>query len=187
MTKVALPGRPLGPFPTVLVGAMVDGKPNYATVGACSIVGLEPVLSVSLKATHHTTKGIVAGGHFSVNIPSAAMVDKVDFCGIHSGAKVDKTALFTTFQDEAALAPMIRECPVNYVCRVVRTIEVTGFKLFFGEIVSMQVDAACLTDGQIDPAKVQPMVMFGLSYLALGANVGTAFRSGRALPAQPVA
>jgi hypothetical protein len=48
---------PVGPFPTVLAGADVNGKPNYATAGACGVVCMEPILYVSLKITHYTTRG----------------------------------------------------------------------------------------------------------------------------------
>jgi hypothetical protein len=47
LKKIKNKTYPIGPFPTVPAGADVNGKPNYATVGACGVVCLEPVLYIS--------------------------------------------------------------------------------------------------------------------------------------------
>ncbi|WP_371380088.1 flavin reductase family protein [Sporomusa aerivorans] len=103
-----MPNRPAIVFPTILVGADVQGKPNYCTVGACGVVNLEPMLYISLKDTHYTTSGVKENGFFSVNLPSSDLVQKVDFCGVVSGKETDKSRLYTPFYDETGRAPMIR-------------------------------------------------------------------------------
>lgn len=168
------------PFPTILVGADVSGRPNYCTVGACGVVNLEPMLYVSLKETHYTTTGIKANGFFSVNLPSPDLVEKTDFCGVASGKTTDKSELFTPFYDEAGRAPMIQECPINILCKVTQTITLSGFLMFLGEIVAVYADEKALTDGQIDPVKINPMIMMYPSYFELGKVVGTVFKDGTA-------
>jgi hypothetical protein len=42
MTKKKIANIPFGPFITVLAGAMVNGKPNYATLGAYGVVSEKP-------------------------------------------------------------------------------------------------------------------------------------------------
>lgn len=49
MKKIKLENQPFGPFPTMLVGAMVSGKPNYTTVGAGGCACLDPLLCISVK------------------------------------------------------------------------------------------------------------------------------------------
>ena len=71
MKKIKLENQPVGPFPAMIVGAMVNEKPTYTTVGAGGCACLDPVLCVSLKNTHYITEGIVNTGYFSVNIPSS--------------------------------------------------------------------------------------------------------------------
>lgn len=176
--KVKLPNRPVGPLPTVLAGVEVDGRPNYVTIGACGVVSLDAVLYISLKSTHFSTRGVKENGYFSVNIPSAAMVDKTDYCGIVSGRDTDKSTLFTPFYNEAGKAPMIKECPMNYLCKVINSIEMFGFEMFFGEIIAVYVDEQCLIDGKPDPLKVDPMLMMGSSYYSLGQVVGDVFKDG---------
>lgn len=178
MDKVKLPNRPFGPFPTVLAGVEVNGRPNYVTVGACGVVSLNAVLYISLKSTHHSTKGVKDNGYFSVNIPSADMVKITDYCGVVSGRDTDKSKLFTSFYDDLGKAPMIQECPLNVLCKVINSIEMYGFEMFFGEIVAVYTNEQCLTEGNLDPLKVNPMIMMGASYYNLEQGVGDLFREG---------
>lgn len=178
MKKIKLANRPVGPFPTILAGADVNGKPNYVTIGACGVVSLEPVLYISLKSTHYTTAGVKENGYFTVNIPSGEMVKKTDYCGVVSGRDVDKSKLFTSFYDDLGKAPMIKECSMNLLCKVINSVPMFGFEMFFGEIVAVYADERCLTDGKLDPLKVNPMIMMGATYFNLGQVVGQAFQEG---------
>jgi len=71
----------LYPTPTVLVGAMVDGKPNYITIAHIGIVNhAKPYqISLSMAKVHHTNPGIRENKAFSVNIPSENLVVETDF------------------------------------------------------------------------------------------------------------
>lgn len=46
----------LYPTPLVVVGAMVDGKPNWTLVGHLGIIGHDHVM-VSMAAPHYSNKG----------------------------------------------------------------------------------------------------------------------------------
>lgn len=179
MKKVKLNNQPIGPFPTMLVGSTADGKPNYATVGAGGCACLDPVLCVSLKNTHQTTKGILQTGYFSVNIPPLSLLEKTDYCGLVSGSNVDKSEVFKSFYDDAGDAPMVEECPVNFLCKVCKKTEIHGFTMFFGEIAAVYVNENCLTDGKPDPVKIDPIIMMGFSYCSLKDTVGRPFAEGK--------
>ncbi|OPY55811.1 MAG: Flavoredoxin [Pelotomaculum sp. PtaU1.Bin035] len=179
MEKVKIKNYPMvSPAPTVLVGADVNGKPNYATVGAFGVVCLEPVFYISLKSTHYTTIGVKENGYFSINVPSADMVQITDYCGIISGKITDKSVVFTPFYDELEKAPMISECPLNFLCKIIQNVPICGFEVFFGEIVSTYLNKQCLTDDKPDPLKINPMIMMGTSYFDLGQAVGNVFKEG---------
>ncbi len=180
MKKVKIQNVPFGPFPTMLVGADVNGRPNYAVVGACGVVSLKPVLYISLKSTHYTTLGVKENGFFSVNIPPVDLVQKTDYCGIVSGHRVDKSNVFTPFYDELGKAPMISECSMNILCKVIQNIPMFDFDFFLGEIVAVYINEQCLTNGKSDPLKINPIIMMGGSYCDLGQVVGTAFKEGKA-------
>ncbi|HBE78034.1 MAG TPA: flavin reductase family protein [Firmicutes bacterium] len=178
MGKIKIKNYPVGPFPAVLAGADVGGKPNYVTIGACGVVCLKPVLYISLKSTHYTTIGVKENGYFSVNIPSSEMVQKTDYCGIVSGKATDKSMVFASFYDEIGKAPLISECPLNFLCKVVQSVPIFDFEMFFGEIVSAYVNEQCLTDGRPDSLKINPMVIIGNGYFDIGKMVGEVFKEG---------
>lgn len=181
MGKVKLENQPIGPFPGMIVGAMVNGKPTYTAVGAGGCACLAPVLCVSLKDTHYITEGIVQSGYFSVNIPSAALVKELDYCGIVSGRDVDKSKVFTAFFDIASETPMIEECSLNFLCKVCGSKEIHGFTMFFGDIIATYTNDDCLTGGKPDPLKIDPIIMMGRSYCNLESVVGYPFSEGKKL------
>lgn len=61
--KKKIANIPFGPYITVLAGATVSGKPNYATLGAYGVVSQKPVLYISLKNSHYTTAGVRETGY----------------------------------------------------------------------------------------------------------------------------
>jgi flavin reductase (DIM6/NTAB) family NADH-FMN oxidoreductase RutF len=172
----------LYPSLTVLVGATVNGSPNFLTIAHVGICDLQRI-SLGLSKTHYTNAGIREHGCFSVNIPSQELVEKTDFCGIASGRKVDKAGLFEVFHGKLDRAPMIAECPVCLECRLERVVDFPRHDLFVGEIVGTYADAAVLTDGRIDLAKVRPLLfdMPSRGYWALGERLADAWEIGKAL------
>ena len=179
--KIKLKNQPVGPFPAMIVGAIVEGKPTYTTVGAGGCACLDPVLCVSLKNTHYITNGIVQSGYFSVNIPDTSLLKGLDYCGITSGKTVDKSDLFTAFFEPEVDAPMIAECPLNFVCKVCNTKEIHDFTMFFGDIVGVYVNDDCVTDTIPDPLKIDPIIMMGFSYCNLKNIIGRPFAEGHKL------
>jgi len=177
MDKKKISNIPYGPYITVLAGASVDGKPNYATVGAYGVVSQKPVLYISLKNSHYTTAGVVENGFFSVNMPSSELLEKTDYCGIVSGSKVDKSKIFESFYDEAGNAPMIKECPINYLCKVVQTIPIFDFTMFLGEIVAVYANEDCVDNGKPNALKMKPIVMMAAEYYDLNEKIGSVFKA----------
>jgi flavin reductase (DIM6/NTAB) family NADH-FMN oxidoreductase RutF len=175
--KKKISNIPYGPYITVLAGACVKERPNYATIGAYGVVSQMPVLYISLKNSHCTTAGVIENGYFSVNIPSADMLQKTDYCGTVSGNQTDKSEIFESFMDEAGNAPMIKECPVNYLCKVIQTIPIFDFTMFLGEIVAAYAEEDCLDNGRPDALKVNPTVLMDTGYYNLKDRVGSVFKA----------
>ena len=99
-----------------------------------------PLVYISSGQTHYTNRGILENGTYSINFPSTNLLAVTDYCGIVSGSEVDKSALFKTFYGEQGTAPMIRECPVNLECRVVKEFTIQHRQIFVGEVVQAHVD-----------------------------------------------
>ncbi len=186
MAKVALGPQPLVyPMPALLVGADVDGRPNFMTVAWGGIAcGDPPMVSVAIRHSRHTLKGIEQHQEFSVNIPSAAQVKDVDYCGMVSGAKADKArdCRFQVFYGEEAHAPLIQQCPVNLECTVVQVLDLGSHLLVIGRIAQTHVSEECLTHGRPDVEKIQPLAYVttpDARYQKLGEVAGKAWSVGR--------
>jgi flavin reductase (DIM6/NTAB) family NADH-FMN oxidoreductase RutF len=174
-------------MPAFLVGATVNGKPNFMAVAwggiACSN---PPMLTVALQHHRHTNKGIRVGGAFSVNIPSVDQVTEADYCGIVSGTNVDKNTVcgFKVFYGKLETAPMIEQCPVNLECTVVHILNLGSHALIVGEIVETHVNADCLTEGKPDVTKIRPFIYSegtSAQYLTFGEALAPSFEVGRKL------
>jgi flavin reductase (DIM6/NTAB) family NADH-FMN oxidoreductase RutF len=183
MKKTKLgPQTLLFPMPATLVGATVDGKPNFMTAAWCAIAALKPPsIAVAINKMRYTLTGIREHGTFSINVPSSDMVKSVDFCGIYSGRHEDKTQLFTVFNGELKTAPLIEECPVNHECKVLHLLELGSHILVVGEINESFIAEGCLTDGKADAQKIDPLVFAtGTSkYYRLGEQIASAFEVGK--------
>ena len=98
MAKSMIGNMRVGISPSVIVGAIVNGKENYITLGQCSGLSMNPpMMYISINKSHYTNDGIKENGHFSVNIPSVNVVQKMDYVGLVSGREVDKSGVFTPF------------------------------------------------------------------------------------------
>lgn len=172
----------LFPTPSVLVGTIVDEKANFMTAAWCGIASSKPpAISVAVRGERHTLKGILTHKEFSINVPSAAMAEEVDFCGIYSGRKEDKSNIFELFTGELSHAPLVAACPVNLECRLRHTLDLGAHILVVGEVIQTHVSDNCLTDGKPDATKIDPLVYSpgAGNYHRLGDIVGKAFSIGK--------
>jgi len=174
-------------MPTVLIGANVDDKPNFMTAAWCGIAnGEPPMFSVAMRHRRYTYIGIRQNLIFSVNIPSVDLVKETDYCGIASGHKVNKTEVchFNVFYGKSEDAPLIEQCPVNLECKVMHIMDLGSHALIVGRIEETHVSESCLTNGQVDFDKINPIIYItdpAARYQALGEVIGKAFAIGKEL------
>lgn len=179
----------LYPMPTVIVGAVVDGRPNFMAVAHVGILNNAPpqYLTVSLKKYRHTARGIQQHKTFSICLPGKDLVVATDYVGIVSGAKVDKSAVFDVFYGDLESAPMIRQCPVNMELTLHERIELPAHEVFVGQLRGTYADPAVLQDGKVDLEKVRPILFDYASgwYFNLGEPLAPCWRAGRDHPDYP--
>jgi flavin reductase (DIM6/NTAB) family NADH-FMN oxidoreductase RutF len=188
MTKKTFGPQPwLYVEPTTLVGANVNGKANFAAVAWTGIACHEPLMiSVALRHTRYTLKGIRQNMNFSVNIPSVDLVKETDYCGIVSGADTDKVkdCKFKIFYGDLKTAPLIDQCPVNLECEVEQILNLGSHSLFIGRIVQTHVSENCLSDGKPDAKKINPIIYMprpSMEYVSIGKKVANPFSVGKEL------
>ena len=169
------------PMPLVLIGAEVDGKPNFLAAAWIAKVNYEPAMvAVALGGEHYTNQGILTNKCFSVNVPSIGLIEKTDYCGLVSGKKTDKSEVFDVFYG-GLKAPMIRECPVTMECELTQTVELPEDKLFIGLVKGVYSEERFLTGGKPDPRKLRPFIYSSgdKNYWSLGEVVGKAYSDGK--------
>ena len=172
----------LYPTPVTVVGAMVEGKPNWMLVAHIGIIGHDRVM-ISCSKAHRTNIGIKEHGIVSINLVSEAMLPKADYVGSVSGAKTDKSAVFAYTMGEHG-GPVIDESPLALECSVVDNYETDGFDSFILKIEATYADEAVLDEkGKPDYTKLKP-VLFEFptySYLKTGDVIGKCLTIGKGL------
>ena len=161
----------LNPKPVVLIGTVIDDKPNFLTVSWTGITSSNPpTMSVSIRNIRYSLKGIQENKTFSVNIPSVKMVKETDYCGSVSGSKYDKVkeCEFKIFYGNLDNAPLIEQCPINIECKVFQTIVIGDHSIIIGEIIESYINENCFTKDLPDIKKIDPMCFCTLTTKAMG-------------------
>lgn len=190
MVKVEMsPERLMYPRPTLLVGANVNGKANFMVVGAGGVAnGEPPMIAVPIQHHRYTLKGILQNLTFSVNTPSIELVRETDYCGITSGAKVDKVKIckLDVFYGTLESAPLIEQCPVNLECKVVHILNLGSHSFVVGQVKGTYVSESCLTNGKPDVTKIKPLIfdLESSEYFAFGKVVAKSHSIGKELKAK---
>jgi Conserved protein/domain typically associated with flavoprotein oxygenases, DIM6/NTAB family len=186
MKKNLGPMNALYPSLTTIVGAVVEGKPNFLAVAHVGIMnhGQPQYLSFGINKRHYTTAGILENREFSVCIPGEDLMVETDFVGLVSGKNYDKSTLFELFEGELKHAPLIARCPVCMECRLDRVLDFETHNVFVGEIVATHAEEAVLNaEGKIDIAEVRPLLfdMSSVSYWSLGSPLASCWGVGKGL------
>jgi flavin reductase (DIM6/NTAB) family NADH-FMN oxidoreductase RutF len=175
MEKIEFKENLLSPLPVVLVGAMVNERPNYLVIGYISPFDFGKYIFFSLYKKRYTRIGIHENKTFSVNIPSEALLAETNICGSKSGRDFDKSSLFDTFYGELKTAPMIRECPINMECEVTEILDYDPNEGIIGRVVKSYAASHSLTDEKLDFRKVHPIIWAtggDFNFYRLGDRIG---------------
>ena len=182
MKKVSIGKYPyVYPIPIVLLGADVDGRPNFCTIGNCGIVSVHPaVVYVSSDRSHYTNIGIKKTDRFSLNFPSTDLCQKADYCGLVSGKNSDKSRVFSTIYDELKTTPMIEECPINVLCAVIQVVEIYQMDVFIADVIEAYADEDCIVDGKPNIKKIDPLIYSVKgNYWSIGSEIAKPFSVGK--------
>ena len=169
----------LYPTPLVIVGAMVDGKPNWLLAGHVGIIGHDHVM-VSLASSHYTNKGIKENKKLSINLVDEALLPEADYSGCVSGSKEDKSTLFDYVVDDTGV-PMISLAPVSMVCSVEDIYNTKGFESFICTIDATYAEENVLNEAaKLDYRALKPVLfeMPTYEYLRTGDVIGKCMSYG---------
>lgn len=177
MAKVSWNGGALlAPVPPVMVSCGDMENSNIITVAWTGIINTKPPrVSISVRPSRFSYPIIKETGEFVINLTPASLVRTADYCGIYTGAKVDKFKV-TGLTKEAAQkvsAPLIAECPLSLECRVFDVIPQGTHDLFLADIVAVDVDPELLDkDGKLCLHKAGLAAYAHGEYFELGKRIG---------------
>jgi flavin reductase (DIM6/NTAB) family NADH-FMN oxidoreductase RutF len=188
MTKNRIkPSSYLFPRPVVLIGANINGKPNFEALAyVSSVEDKPPLIAIASYETHFTNVGIKENKTFSVNTPSKEIIEGTDYCGIVSGKEADKSNVFDVFYGDLKTAPMISKAPLNLECKVIKTLVMKdmtgaekGHEVFIGEVVNAYAEDKFLTEDTPDISKINTFTYAMKQYWNVGEPLGKAWEIGK--------
>lgn len=176
MTATVLP-RPIAFVSTVSLDGVVNLAPFSFFNGVSST---PPVLSVAIGpkrggVSKDTIRNIEATGELVINVVPRAIAElMVKTSGDYAPdvSEFDISGL-TRVPSRLVRPPRVGECPIAFECRCLQVVKVgapdMATALVLAEVVLLHVADDVLTDGRVDPRKVDPVARLGGSlYATLG-------------------
>ena len=177
MSKVIWkPGTFIYPLPVVMVSCGDMEKSNIITVAWTGIINTDkPMCYISVRKERYSHDIIKKTKEFVINLTNKDLVYATDWCGVKTGAKVDKFKSMNLHKEKAKFVkcPMIKESPVSVECRVKEIRELGSHDMFMAEILSIDADESYIDDkGAFDITKCNLITYANGKYFALGKQVG---------------
>lgn len=177
MAKITWKGSALlAPVPPVMVTCGSGENANIITVAWAGIINTHPPrVSISVRPTRHSYRLIKDSGEFIINLTPVSLVSAADYCGMYTGAKVDKFAATGLHQEDAQVVacPQIAECPLSLECKVIDVQPQGTHDLFIAEVVATNVDESLLDEsGKLCLDRAGLAAFAHGAYYAVGQQIG---------------
>ena len=119
------------------------GEANIVAVSFCMPVSkAPPMLACAIGHGTYSCELIEQTREFVVNVPTQNLKRQVNYCGFHSGRKMNKfneTGL-KPGPARAVRVPIIEECVAHMECRVEQMIDTGDKRLFVGTVLEAYAD-----------------------------------------------
>ena len=170
-------GAMLAPVPPTMVTCSHSGKDNIFTVAWTGITNtIPPKTYISVRPSRHSYGLIKESGEFAINLTTQDLVRAADFCGVHTGAKVDKFERCKLSKEEASEigCPILADSPLVLECRVTDIIPLGSHDMFLADIVAVDVDESLIdADGKLHLDRAGLVAYAHGTYFELGKKIGT--------------
>ena len=177
MSKVTWkPGTFLYPLPAVMVSCGDMDKSNIITVAWTGILNTNPATCyISVRPERYSHKLIKENGEFVINLTTQNLAYATDWCGVKTGAKVDKFKEMKLKKEKAKYVkcPMIEESPVSVECKVKEIKELGTHHMFVAEVLAINADEKYIDEkGAFDISKCDLIAYSNGNYYSLGKKIG---------------
>ena len=164
------------PLPAVMVSCGTMEESNIITVAWTGIINTDPAMCyISVRPTRHSYEMIKKNGEFVINLTTKDLAYATDWCGVKTGAKVDKFKEMKLTKEKANFVncPMIKESPVSVECRVKEIRELGSHHMFIAEILGINADEKYINEnGAFDISKCDLIAYSNGNYYSLGKKIG---------------
>lgn len=177
MSKVMWkPGTFLYPIPAVMVSCGTMEKSNIITVAWTGILNTNPAMVyISVRPSRYSYNLIKNQGEFVINLTTKDLVKITDWCGVKTGAKVDKFKEMNLHKEKANFVkcPMIKESPVSVECKVREIKELGSHTMFIADVLAINSDDKYIDDnGAFDISKCNLISYANGGYYSMGKKLG---------------
>ena len=177
MSKVIWkPGTFIYPLPVVMVSCGDMNKSNIITVAWTGIINTDkPMCYISVRKERYSHDIIAKNKEFVINLTNKQLAYATDWCGVKTGAKVDKfkEMHLTKEKGKFVKCPLIKESPVSIECKVVEIKDLGSHDMFMAEILSIDADEKYIDNkGAFDITKCDLITYANGKYFTLGKQVG---------------
>ena len=170
-------GAMLAPVPPAMVTCSHEGKDNIITIAWTGIVNtIPPKTYISVRPSRFSHGLIKESGEFAINLTTCELVRSADWCGVYTGAKVDKfeRCKLTRAVASEVSCPIIEESPLTLECRVTDVIPMGSHDMFLADIVAVDVDESLLDEkGKLHLERAGLTAYAHGDYFALGKKIGS--------------
>ncbi len=170
------PGTFLYPLPAVMVSCGTMEKSNIITVAWTGIINTNPAMVyISVRPTRYSYNMIKEQGEFVINLTNEKLARATDWCGVKTGAKVDKFKEMNLHKQKANFVkcPMIEESPVSVECKVKEIKELGSHHMFVAEVLAINADEKYIDEkGAFDISKCDLIAYSNGHYYSLGRKIG---------------
>ena len=170
------PGTFVYPIPAVMVSCGTMEKSNIITVAWTGILNTNPaIVYISVRPERYSYNLIKQQGEFVINLTTKDLVRQADWCGVKTGAKVDKFKEMKLHKEKANFVkcPMIKESPVSIECKVREIKELGSHHMFVADVLSINADKKYIdSKGTFDISKCDLIAYANGKYFTLGKQVG---------------
>ena len=174
--KIWKSGTFIYPIPAVMVSCGDMEKSNIITVAWTGILNTNPAkVYISVRPERYSYNIIKEKGEFVINLTTKELAFATDWCGVKTGAKVDKFKEMKLTKEKAKFVncPMIKESPVSVECKVKEIKELGTHHMFVAEVLAINADEKYIDEkGAFDISKCDLIAYSNGNYYTLGKKIG---------------
>lgn len=164
------------PLPAVMVSCGDMEKSNIITVAWTGIMNTNPAMCyISVRPERYSYNIIKETGEFAINLTTKGLAYATDWCGVKTGAKVDKfkEMKLTKQKAENIKCPLIEESPISIECKVKEIKELGSHHMFIADVLSIDVAEKYIDDkGAFDISKCELIAYANGGYYELDKKIG---------------